>query len=204
MSYDLNRREFLKTGLLATAAMVTSAPAAILSPVDAIAQDIPDIAIARGRNPAAITRAAVEALGGMKRFVKPGNKVIIKPNMSFAKGPASASNTHPAVVREVAAMCHEAGASRISIIDNVLNLPEDCLSLSEIPKYCQDIPNTSVNVAKAQRLFRETKVEQGKILKSMEVISEVLDSDVLIAVRSENTCILWGQSLDERNDGACI
>ena len=35
--------------------------------------------------PRAMTRAAVDTLGGMKRFVKPGAKVVIKPNMSFAR-----------------------------------------------------------------------------------------------------------------------
>ena len=62
--------------------------------------EVPDIAVATGDRTAA-TRAAVDLLGGMHRFVKPGQKVIIKPNMSFAGGPEDATDTHPDVVREL-------------------------------------------------------------------------------------------------------
>jgi uncharacterized protein (DUF362 family) len=182
MSRPPDRREFLKTGLIATAAVIASGPAAMISPRQSFAQGAPDLVISHGRNPATMTRAAVDALGGMKRFVKPGNKVVIKPNMSFASGPQAASNTHPAVVGEVARMCSEAGASRISILDNPLQQPQDCLAMSKIPEMCEVVPNTRVYVIKPQRLFREVKLDRGILVKSMEVSSEVLDSDVLISV----------------------
>ena len=182
MSRKSNRREFLKGGLVATAAAMTVGPGVIVNRDSAWAQTYPDVVVSRGRNPSAITRSAVEALGGMKRFVKPGNKVVIKPNMSFASGPSGASTTHPEVVLEVAKMCVEAGASRISILDNVLQHPQDCLNLSKIPQACENIQNTSVKVVTDRRLFRDVKVPKGKLIKTMGVASEVLDSDVLIAV----------------------
>jgi len=151
--------------------------------------------IVHGREPDRITRKAVEALGGMTRFVKPGNKVVIKPNMSFASGPDAASNTHPAVVREVARMCNEAGASKISVLDNVLHNASDCLALSRIPDLCKEVPSTSVAVAQARRLYREVPVKNGKQLKSMNVMAEVLDADVLIAVPVGKTHSSAGVSL---------
>ena len=194
-----NRREFMKTGLITTAAVFASGPAALFgagaSLAQAATQNAPDVVISHGRNPAAMTRAAVEALGGMKRFVKPGAKVVIKPNMSFATGPQVGSTTHPAVVSEVAKMCAEAGATRISILDNVLQHPQDCLSYSKIPEQCQNVPNTSVHVIKEQRLFREVKVDRGVLIKSMGVASEVLDADVLIAVPVGKTHLGAGVSL---------
>ena len=42
------------------------------------------MAVAHGESPEKITRAAIAALGGMSRFVKPGNDVIIKPNICSA------------------------------------------------------------------------------------------------------------------------
>src|SRR5208283_4807674 len=182
MSRQPDRREFLKTGLIATATVIASGPVAMINPGKSFAQGAPDLVVSHGRDPATMTRAAVDALGGMKRFVKPGNKVVIKPNMSFASGPQAASNTHPAVVSEVARMCSEAGASRISILDNPLQQPQDCLAMSKIPEMCEVVPNTRVHVIKPQRLFRQVKVDRGILVKSMEVSSEVLDSDVLISV----------------------
>jgi uncharacterized protein (DUF362 family) len=195
MSRKANRREFLKTGLITTAAAMTAGPAIMLDPDSVWAQTYPDVVVSHGANPEVITRKAVEALGGMKRFVKPGNKVVIKPNMSFASGPAQASNTHPAVVSEVAKMCVEAGASRVSILDNVLNHPQDCLNLSKIPEVCEAIQNTSVKVVTDKRLFREVKVPNGKLITSMGVASEVLDSDVLISVPIGKTHSSSGVSL---------
>lgn len=181
MIEDQSRREFLRTTLITSAAAASGA-LNFLNTKDAHAAEYPDVIVSYGTNPSEITRAAVDGLGGMTRFVKHGAKVVIKPNMSFSSPPESASNTHPEVVREVARMCEQAGASKISILDNTLRTPEDCLRMSRIPEYCKDIPRTSVNYIKAQRLFKEVKVPTGRQVKSMEVASEVLDADVLIAV----------------------
>lgn len=187
MSIKTDRRQFLKTGLITTATVFTAGPGFLLNTSKVFADEspidtYPDVVVSRGNDPEAITTAAVEALGGMKRFVKPGNKVVIKPNMSFASGPAAASNTHPSVVKQIAKMCAEAGASRISILDNVLHNPSECLSKSQIPEACKGISNVSVNAIKGERLFKETPVKEGKTIKAMKVASEVLDADVLIAV----------------------
>lgn len=194
MSFKTDRREFMKTGLLTATAAVGSA-AGILRGGYVYAEDTPDIVISHGADPAKITRSAVEALGGMKRFVKPGQKVVIKPNMSFASGPKRGANTHPAVVREVALMCAQAGASRISVLDNVLNEPSSCLSLSKIPEYCKDVPGTTVNHVRAKRLFAEVPVKNGLQLKTLTVLKEVLESDVLIAVPVGKTHSSAGVSL---------
>jgi uncharacterized protein (DUF362 family) len=195
MSRRTNRREFLKAGLISTAAAMTAGPGIILTPNFALTQTYPDIIISHGRNPGAITRSAVDGLGGMKRFVKPGNKVVIKPNMSFASGPATASNTHPEVVGEVAKMCIEAGASKVSILDNVLNHPQDCLNLSKIPEVCEVVQNTNVRVVTDRRFFRDVDVPRGTLIKKMGVASEVLDSDVLISVPVGKTHASSGVSL---------
>ncbi|MFC1833975.1 DUF362 domain-containing protein [Thermodesulfobacteriota bacterium] len=176
------RRQFLKTGLMATATALAGTTGRIVDPNYAHAAGHPDIAIARGRSPKANTRSAVDALGGMGRFVKPGNKVVIKPNMSFARGPKQGNNTNPEVVAEVARMCSEAGASSIAVLDYVLHSPEDCLRMSQIPRYCENIPNTLVSNVSNKRLFREAKVPKAREVKTMEVITDVLNADVLIAV----------------------
>ncbi|MCA1960804.1 MAG: DUF362 domain-containing protein [Desulfomonile sp.] len=180
MASSHNRREFIKTSL-AAAAMVAGGSTALLGPRAAEAGTAPDLVICRGKAPAAMTRAAVDALGGMKQFVKPGNKVVIKPNMSFARDPGSGSNTRPEVVAELARMCVEAGASRVSVLDNVLQNPHDCLSMSRIPELCKSVPNTTVSNLQAKRFYREVKVDHGKQVKTMAVLTDVLEADVLIA-----------------------
>lgn len=52
----------------------------------------------------------LEPLGGMGAFVRPGERVLLKPNMLSAKSPEAAVTTHPAVVRAVIDLVREAGA----------------------------------------------------------------------------------------------
>ena len=69
------------------------------------------MAIARGPDPAANVRRAVEAMGGMGRFVKRGERVVIKPNIGWNRLPEQAANTNPDVVAEVGATVAAAGAA---------------------------------------------------------------------------------------------
>jgi len=58
---------------------------------------------------AAAVQQAVQALGGMHRYVQPGQRVLLKPNLLLLKPPETAICTHPAVVQAVAALVREAG-----------------------------------------------------------------------------------------------
>ncbi len=84
---------------------------------------IPDIAVVEG-NPTTygdITEQAVNAVGGISRFVKKGDKVVITPNMGWMRTPDQAATTHPAVIRRLVQMVQQAGASRITLIDYALD-----------------------------------------------------------------------------------
>ena len=55
-------------------------------------------------------RQAFDLLGGLGQWVKPGQRVLIKPNLLSATPPERAVTTHPAVVYAVATLVREAGA----------------------------------------------------------------------------------------------
>lgn len=141
----------------------------------------PDLAVITGE-PGAAARKAVEALGGMSRFVQKGNRVVLKPNMSFASGPDRASNTHPAVVFTIAQMCLEAGAEQVMIVDNPLQSPELCLRRAGVADACKGLKSVYVQMFTDHKFYREAKVPQGKVLDRVEVLKEVLDSQVLICL----------------------
>ena len=65
-----------------------------------------------------LTRQAMADLGGMERFVKPGDVVWIKPNIGFRMVPEFAANTSPDVVATLVNLCIEAGAKQVRIGDN--------------------------------------------------------------------------------------
>jgi uncharacterized protein (DUF362 family) len=173
----MSRRTFIKhnAGLVLWSAALCCG---IRLPRPAGAADIPDIAVAKGERTAA-TRAAVDLLGGMSRFVQPGQKVIIKPNMSFAGGPEDATDTHPDVVRELVAMCKQAGAKRIRVLDHTLRREERCIE--GVKQACDVYGDDIVQAVSGERFFKPVEIEEGHQMKETKVIWEVLSADVLIA-----------------------
>ncbi len=79
-------------------------------------------------------RAALSGLHaeGIKRFVRRGDVVMLKPNVGFDRGPQLAATTNPDVVRAVIRLCREAGASRIIVADNPIEEPAVCFAKSGI------------------------------------------------------------------------
>lgn len=77
----------------------------------------PKMVIARGMDPAANTRAVLERLGGMKRFVTSQDTVVIKPNIGWERTPAQGANTHPVIITALVQACRDAGAKRVIVTD---------------------------------------------------------------------------------------
>jgi uncharacterized protein (DUF362 family) len=171
----MTRRKFLKT----TAAGI--ALGLVGRPSFPIAKEEVDLAVISG-DPAAATKKALEALGGISRFVKKGQRVVLKPNMSFTRTPEFGATTHPQVVATVAQACMEAGAQQVLVLDHTLHRAELCLERTGIREACKDISGVHVLALQERKFFREIKIPQGKVLDRVEVMKEVLDSPVLINI----------------------
>lgn len=61
---------------------------------------------------AAVSRS-IDMLGGIRAFVKPGERVLIKPNMLKGRPPDDAVTTHPEIVRAVIRLVRQAGATAL-------------------------------------------------------------------------------------------
>ena len=140
-----------------------------------------DLVVTTG-DPAAATRKALDVLGGISRFVKKGQRVVLKPNMSFTRTPEFGATTHPQVVATVARVCMEAGAQQVLVLDHTLHRAELCLERTGIREACKDIPGVHVLALQERKFFREIKIPQGRVLERVEVMEEVLDSPVLINI----------------------
>ena len=93
----MERREFLKAALAAgTALAVPPFCGAWVPRLEAAVG--PDLAVVHGSSPAAGVRTALEALGGIRRFVSRGDVVVVKPNIGWDRTPEYAANTNPEVV----------------------------------------------------------------------------------------------------------
>ncbi len=193
MEKKISRRDFIK--LQANSGLfLATASTGLFFPKLGITSTIPDIGVAKGKAVAA-TKAAVDLIGGIKSVVKKGHRVLIKPNMSFARSPEAASNTHPDVVKTVAAMCKEAGASKIMILDHTLASSKTCIQKSGIGPACEKIDKNMVYAINNPSFYKQVNISKAKSLIQTDVAKETLKADVLIAVPVAKSHSATGVSL---------
>ena len=140
------------------------------------------LAVARGGDPEAITVAALAALGGMKRFVRRGDDVVIKPNICTGyHGPEYAATTNPDVVGTLVALCRRAGAGRVRVMDSPFGGPADeAYRVSGIAAAVEKAGGEMEFMAPAK--FREYRIPDGQSISSWPIYRDVLACDVLIDV----------------------
>ena len=102
----------------------------------------PSMIIARGPDPAANTRAALERLGVMGKLIQKGDLVVVKPNIGWDRRPEQAANTNPHVVAEVVRACVAAGAARVIVTDHPVNDPRRCFERSGISAAVEEAGGT--------------------------------------------------------------
>jgi len=166
----LSRRRFLETSLAATAGLAAWRAGA--APPD----DLVDVS---GSDPKAMVAAALSALGGIGRFVRPGDYVVLKPNAGFANPPSWATTTHPDVVAAVARACLEAKAKQVTVVEFPLGKGGKCLERCGLSAALASLPEVKVKVLGSPSDFQRVQVPGGVALKSVDVAKVVLSADVL-------------------------
>ncbi|MBI3893173.1 MAG: DUF362 domain-containing protein [Candidatus Wallbacteria bacterium] len=83
-------------------------------------------------------RAGLDLLGGLSRFVWPGDRVVLKPNVAFDRSPSLGATTNPIVLAAAARLLREAGALEVRVLDNPINSPEGCFHRSGIRQAALD------------------------------------------------------------------
>ncbi len=140
------------------------------------------MAIARGTSPRAMVEAALRALGGIERFVRPGHNVVIKPNICVAyRTPEYAATTNPEVVAALVAICLGAGARSVRVMDYPFGgTAEEAYVSSGIAKPVQDAGGQMEVMSRMK--FQDTPIPDGQKITSWPIYQPVLDADVLIDV----------------------
>jgi uncharacterized protein (DUF362 family) len=90
------------------------------------------LGIARGTAIGAMLRAAIDAIGGIGRFVRRGDVVLIKPNVAFERAAPLGATSNPEVLAALIEVLREAGAREIRVADNPIESPESCFVRSGV------------------------------------------------------------------------
>ena len=190
----LDRRHFLKTSALAGAGLPFRALCAT-----AAASGGPSLSIAHyktsplepdgiAEEARRLTRQAIEALGGMKRFVSKGHVVWVKPDVGWDRRPEQAATTNPDVVAALVEMCYQAGAKKVLVSDNPCNEAQLTFARSGIQEAAEKAGAEVLLMD--ERKFRGMAIK-GVTLKEWQVYRDVVETDRLInvpIVKSHNLC----------------
>lgn len=190
----MNRRDFLvKSAKASAAALVTGtagllfhnrAPASAAIPITKssefevpVAAGFPRMAEAVSSDHIKALQASLEAIGGVDRFVKPGERVTIKPNIGWDRAPEQAANTNPMLVGEMVRLCLEAGAAKVIVTDISCNDPRRCFLRSGIREAAEAAG--AMVMLPADNDYVEVDVK-GNLLTVWPVLKHFVDTDRLI------------------------
>jgi uncharacterized protein (DUF362 family) len=157
----------------------------------------PAVVVAEGTNEDSaevLLRAALAPLGGIERFVKPGQTVCIKPNATWMNPPHTASSTDPDLLRALINMVKAAGARRIIIVDrSVFDPPAMVLEVSGLGPVIEE---TGVEAHILDRYvepkskYTDIDIPQGKAFRNISVIKAAVEADVRINMAVAKTHIV--------------
>ncbi len=164
----------------------------------------PDLAVVHGADPEALVRSALDTLGGMAQFVKPGQRVLVKPNICNAYHDYQyASTTNPWVVGAVVKLCLEAGASTVKVMDfPFAGEASDAYRISGIEEQVLQAGGEMEPIARFR--FTPVSIPNGQSLSEVNVYDEVLNADVLINIPIAKDHGLAKLTLGMKNLMGCI
>jgi uncharacterized protein (DUF362 family) len=169
----MKRRDFIKNSAIITSALYVPGVPGMAAPAGN-----PVIKV-EGESPYAITKKAVEALGGMEKFVSRQAIVMIKPNIGWNRSVEQAADTNPEVVKAVVEMALNAGAKKVIVMDNPCHKAEDTYKRSGIEAAAKEA-GAEVRYADENRLIiHDFKGEQ---VKRWPMFKDFLEVDTFINI----------------------
>lgn len=178
----MDRRRFLKTGLLAGASLtIPGIYGNYFAKSNRNPQSTFDLVAVRNGEPEVMFDKGIEQLGGMKVFVKKNKKVLIKPNIGWDVVPERGGNTNPKLVKRIIEHCYEAGAREVYVFDHTCDDWRRSYATSGIEKAVKDAGGKIVS-GDSESYYQNVSIEGAKILTKTKVHELVLESDVFINV----------------------
>jgi uncharacterized protein (DUF362 family) len=140
-----------------------------------------DLVAVKGGEPGVMFDKAILSMGGMKKYVKPNQTVVVKPNIGWDTNMERGANTNPQLVARIVEHCLSAGAKTVYVFDHTINEWTRTYSNSGIEKAAKDAGAKIVS-GNSESYYHEVTIKNGKVLKKDKVHELILESDVFINV----------------------
>lgn len=144
-----------------------------------VAAGVPDLVAVKNGDPEVLFDRGIEALGGMGRFVKKGQTVVVKPNIGWNVGPERAANTNPRLVRRIIEHCRQAGAKEVYVFDHTCDAWRDSYRTSGIEQAVKEAGG-KIAPGNSESYFQTVAVDKGQRLREAKEHELILQSDVFI------------------------
>ena len=115
----------------------------------------------------------------MSSWVQPGDVVVIKPNIAWARQPATGATTSPEVLAAGIALCTEAEAKRVVVVEHSCDTAKVTFDMSGARQVCSDLGVPLVSLEN-ENMYQEVALSAGTNIKADQVASDILDCDVYI------------------------
>lgn len=177
----MNRRDFLRKSVLTGVASYGALTEFGTRDLFAEENGLPDMVAVKNGELDIMFDKAMEAYGGMSRFVKKGATVVVKPNMSWNRPPEMAATTNPVLVKKVVQSCLEAGAKQVYVFDHTCADWKMSYENSGVQESAQQAGAVVLPVNDT-RGYVPVENPAAQTLKSFKVHERLLEADVLINV----------------------
>jgi len=127
-----------------------------------------------------LVKESIDLLGGIQRYIKPGDTVALKPNVVTGEGAGPGVTTDKRVVAAMIRLCNEAGASRVMVVEGAgyFTKTSRALELSGIKALAEENGAEIVDVDNSPIV--KVDVPNPLIIDVVEVSKEFMDADVRI------------------------
>ncbi len=139
--------------------------------------NLPRVVLAENEDHVAALRAALDGIGGIKRFIRPGERVVVKPNIGWDRTPEQAADTNPVLVGEMVRQCLSAGAKEVIVTDVTCNYAPRCFIRSGIREAAENAG--AKIILPRDEDFVEVDLG-GKLLTVWPVLKHFIETDRLI------------------------
>lgn len=156
-----------------------------------------DLAVSRSPDPGRALASALLALGGIERFVRSGDRVVIKPNVLTGRAPEFAVTTNPLLVGALARSCWQAGAREVVVLDRPTGSARTAFEVSGIARAVAEA-DADVKYL-SDRNYEKIAVPEGRYLTSWPLVTDVFEADVFINVPIAKTHGLAGLTMAMKN-----
>jgi uncharacterized protein (DUF362 family) len=180
----MDRRDFLKQVMLWSAGISTAIPSFQIVPELLAADEQPPlVSHAKGKDYYKLVAQVLEPLGTISKFVKTGDRVVIKPNMAWDRNPAQAANTHPQVLKALVKLSLDAGAKEVKVFDRTCNEERRCYVNSGIQDAMGTIKDKRLKYFHPDsRKFVPVNIKRGKAVRQLDIYKDALEADTYINV----------------------